>query len=111
MREPDIPEGAETVTLDVELEIYLQRRSDPIQCIGTFYFQREHLVDDDLAESFMALVANTLRSVMEDRTRPLVIFSDRYGNKFLIEASEVQAMSAHAPTSDTIMEALKEEKG
>jgi hypothetical protein len=108
LREPDIPEGAETVTLDVAMEVYLRDQSDPIRCIGTFYFQREHLDDDDLVESFMSLVSNTLRSAMYDRSEPLAILSDGLGNKLFFETREVQAVSASAPEVGAILGAIGE---
>jgi len=110
MREPNIPDGAQTVTIDVTLEVYVREREDPIQAVGTFFFQRSHLRDDDLVESFMSIVGNTLRGTMEDRTRPIIIFSDRQGSKFLIESTEVQAVSAHAPGADTILKAIESEE-
>jgi len=109
MREPNIPDEAQRVTLDVELEVYLRYREDPLRVVGTFYFSQEHLHEDDLVESFMAIVANTLKSVHLDRAQPLAVFSDGPGNKFVIEAGEIQAVSALAPSANSIMKAIEGE--
>jgi hypothetical protein len=111
IREPNIPEGAETVTLDVTMEVYLRDRADPLNVVGTFYFQREHLDDDDLVESFMGIVSNTIRSAIFDRSQPLIILSNELGNKFFVELSEVQAISALAPSANTIGDAIEREDG
>ena len=109
IKEPNIPEGAQTVTLDVTLEVYLRNRPDPLNLVGTFYFNREHLDDGDLVESFMAIVSNTVRSAITDRSSPLMILSDKRGNKFFVELGEVQAISALAPDPNTIMEVLTDD--
>ena len=108
IREPNIPDEATRVTLDVQLEVYLRHRTDPLLCLGTFYFSKEHLDDDDLVESFMSIVTNTLRSVSFDRSQPMAVLSDRNGNKFMIETSEMQAVSVLAPTTNTITKAIEE---
>ena len=108
IKEPNIPDEAQRVTLDVQLEVYLRERTDPLLCLGTFYFNKDHLDDEDLIESFMSIVSNTFRSAIFDRSQPLVILSDRNGNKFLIETSEMQAVSVLAPTTNTIVKAIKD---
>jgi hypothetical protein len=108
IREPNIPEDATKVILDVSMEVYLRGRHDPLQCVGSFYFNREHLDEDDLVESFMGIVTSTFRSAIFDRSAPLVVLSDRNGNKFLIETSEMQAVSVLAPSPKTIGEAIEQ---
>jgi len=110
IKEPNIPDEALRVTLDVQLEVYLRNRTDPLQCLGTFYFSQEHLDEDDLVESFMAIVTNTLRAVSFDRSQPMAVLSDRNGNKFMIETSEIQAVSVLAPATNTITKAIEESK-
>jgi len=109
IKEPNIPEGAQTVTLDVTLEVYLKNRPDPLNLVGTFYFNRDHLEDDDLVESFMGIVSNTIRSAVMDRSSPLLVLSDSLGNKFFLELNEVQAISALAPDPNTIVEAMTDD--
>lgn len=106
IKEPNIPEGAQTVTLDVQLEVYLRRKETPLMLIGTFYFNREHLADEEPVESFMAIVANTIRHAMYDRSQPVMILSDEKGNKFFVELADVQALSALAPSAATIRKAI-----
>lgn len=89
------------------MEVYLRGRHDPLQCVGSFYFNREHLNEDDPAGSFMGIVATTFRSAIFDRSQPLLILSDRRNNTFLVETSEIQAVSVLAPSPKTIEEAIE----
>ncbi len=111
MREPDLPSGAITVTIDVTMEVYLKDRQDPISYIGTFFFNRDHLNEDALLESFMSIVTRTLRSVIDDRSETMFILSDVRSNKFLILTDEIQAISILAPSEETILITLGDEIG
>jgi len=106
IRENNIPEGATTVTLDCGLEAYLKGRQDPVQFLATFQFNRAHLRDDDLVESFISIVTSTVKSAMHDRTAPLMTLSDGNGNTFMFETGDVQAVSVLAPSPNTISEAI-----
>jgi hypothetical protein len=118
MRETGIPEGAPTVTLDLQMLVYVRGREDPINFLGSFCFQRAHLeeeVDDDgdpttARKSFMDIAGNTVKSVLLDRSAPLAVLSDRNESMFIIQTDEIQGVSLLAPAPNTIMDAMEEEQ-
>lgn len=106
IRENNIPEGAATVTLDCGLEAYMRGRNDPIHFLATFQFNREHLRDDALVESFVSIVTSTVKTALFDRTSPVMTMSDGKGNTVMLETADVQAISLLAPEPNTITEAI-----
>lgn len=108
MRENDIPEDAQRVTIDLGMEVYLRHRPDPINLVGTFQFGAHHLDPEDLLESFMTIVTHTVKNVMNSRDEHRFVLSDRNANKFVIETSEIQAMSLLAPSTETITKAVQD---
>jgi hypothetical protein len=110
MREPQIPDDAQVVTIDVGMEIYLRQRPDPLHILGTFQFNASHLDHDDLLESFMAIVTHTCKNVLNSKDELRFVLSDRNANKFIIEAEEIQAISLLAPSLETIVKAVEDSK-
>jgi len=108
MREPNIPEDASAVIIDVGMELYLRHRPDPLHILGTFQFNVEHLDPDDLLESFMGIVTQTLKSVMNSKDEQRFILSDRLANKFMVETAEIQSISLLAPSVETVQQAVKD---
>ena len=107
IREANIPEGAETVTLDAHVEVYLRHREDPVRLLATFQFQREHLREDAPGDSFLGIVNATVSDALNDRSQPLLYLSDDMGTEVMVETAEVQAVSVHAPETNTILEAME----
>lgn len=108
MREPNVPDDASVVVIDVGMEVYLRHRPDPIHVLGTFQFNLDHLDQEDLLESFMGIVTQTCKSVMNSKDDLRFVLSDRNSNKFMIETAEIQGISLLAPSLDTLKQAVDE---
>jgi len=109
MIEPNIPDGAQRVTIDVAVEVYLKGHQESFRCIGTFQFNRLHLDEENPLEHTMGIITHTLVESINDRRQPDIILSDQNANKFLVESDEIQAVSIMAPSMERFLQMLENE--
>lgn len=108
MEELGLSDDAPRVIVSVGLEIYLRHREDPIHCLGTFRFSREHLETENKLDNFMTIVTNTFAAAIDDKKVTRIILSDKKFNKFMIQSEDILAVSILAPEETLLNEVLIE---
>ncbi|MEM3097544.1 MAG: hypothetical protein QXU32_02345 [Nitrososphaerales archaeon] len=111
MKEPFMSSEANPIAVDVMLEVYLKHKEESLKYVATFYFDSNHLDEDNLAESFMDMVVRTLVDTINDNTEPHIIMSDASYNKFLVNIDYIQAISMFAPSEETIRAKIIQKEG
>lgn len=99
-------EDADTFTQEVEYEVYLAGREDPVRVVGAFQLPREMLTEGKELESFMEITHNHLLQTIDVVREHRFQLSDARFNKFIAMTDHLQAISILAPSEQTFMEAL-----
>ncbi len=98
MREDGITDMDVTVQVDVQVELYLKHRIDPVNLSTTFVLKAEHLIEaDEPVEAFMGIVLSTFLDRWNDRDGRYFLLSDSNWNRSIVLTDEVQGVSLLTP--------------
>ena len=108
MRETGIDETATVIQVDVSAEVYLRHKEDPLHLLLTFCLSSDHLTEaEDPVERFMEIAQETVNEPWNLKSSRFILSNDKW-DKYIIDTSEIQAVTLHAPALDDIMRKLEE---
>ena len=107
LRDRGNPEAENTVSVDVQYEVYLLHREEPVRIVATFDLNPEHLREDNFLEDFMQIASNHILQTIDVVREHRLIFSDSHFNKSFFLTDHVQGISILAPSEETLRAILE----
>ena len=100
-------EPINTFTIDVEQEVYLRNRDEPVRVNTTFELLKESIDKDEPVVSVMNFATHHLLNTIDVVKEHRYMLSDSRHNKFIFLTDQIQAVSILAPDEKTISAALE----
>lgn len=107
LKDRSSPGADNTVAVDVQYEIYLLHREEPVRIVATFDLNPDHLSEDNLLEDFMHIASNHILQTIDVVREHRLIFSDSHYNKSFFLTDHVQGISILAPSEETLRNTME----
>lgn len=109
----ELEEAGQCVHLNIQIEVYLRDRDDPIQCyclmhVPRFVFEQGEPVDM-VVDNVVDQMTQSIMADLDTASERLLPFVDSRGNRTVIRSPEVQAVSVLAPDMATVVRELGED--
>lgn len=100
-------ESTDTITIDITYEVYLKGRDEPILTLATFELAREIFTEGQEVQDVVRCAENHIRATIDVVSEHRWFVSDGSFNKSIFLTDQIQAISIHAPSRETVMKALE----
>ena len=100
-------ENEETFVIDLEQEIYLRYRDEPLRVNTTFELLKESINTDEPVASVVNFATHHLMNTIDVVREHRYMLSDGRHNKFVFMTDDIQAVSILAPDEATVTSAME----
>ncbi len=107
MKEPN-NEATNKVKVNIDVEVYLVGREEPVRQVVTYELDPSHLDAGEELEDFMQIAQRHILATLDVVREHRLILSDERFNKGIYLTEHVQAVTILAPDEDTLLAILEE---
>lgn len=108
----DLEESGQCVHLNLQIEVYLRERDDPIQCYSMMHVARAAFDEAEsveyVVEDVVGQMTHAIMSDLDTASERLLPFVDSRGNRTVVRSPEVQAVSILVPDIVSVIRELGE---